>query len=185
MNKICAFLVLLVFPFVVAAEVVTACDVGAGPKMRVEIIRETPIADTYIYLLRQNGKATPIFSDLDNSRGTSVHTACVGRKNRALVLSGEFAANAVQGFVLTASPEGRKLGRLDFAEKVRPNLIYLSKAQTIVVIPTGGFGETSKKYVSYTNATGSNDEPMVKGIDQLPDAGAYEKIDISAAGKTR
>jgi hypothetical protein len=185
MTKIRAILALLACPFTVAAEVVKACDVGPGPKIKVEIIREAPSVDTYIYLLRQNGNATPIFSDVENSRGASVQVACVGRKNRVLVLSGEFAANAVQGIVLTSTPDGGKLGRLDFAEKIRPQLIYLSKTRTIVVIPTAGLGETSKKYMAYSNATGSNDEPMVEGIDQLPGAGKYEKVDLGGAGKLR
>jgi hypothetical protein len=178
MNKSSVFLALLVLSFMASAEVVTACDVGSGPTMRVEVIREAPIADTHVYLLRQNGEATPIFSDVDSSRGASVRAACVGRKNRALVLSGEFAANAVQGFVLTYDPADRKVGRLDFAEKSRPKWLFLSKTETIVVIPTHGLGETSKRFVAYRHATGSSDAPAGEGIDQLPKAEGYEKVDV-------
>lgn len=149
--------------------------------MRVEVIREAPIADTHVYLLRQNGKATPIFSDVDSSRGASVSAACVGRTNRALVLSGEFTANAVQGFVLTYTPASKKVARLDFAEKSRPKWLYLSKNETIVVIPTHGLGETSKKFVAYRTPAGSSDAAAGEGIDQLPKAEGYEKIDLDVA----
>lgn len=180
MNKLCVFFAVLAFPLVVEAEVVTSCDIGGGPTVRVEVIREAPIADTHVYLLRQNGHATPIFSDLDSSRGTSVSAACVGQKNRALVLSGEFTANAVQGFVLTYKPANQKVTRLDFAEKSRPKWLYLSKNETIVVIPTYGLGETSKKFVAYRTAIGSSDAAFGEGIDQLPKADGYEKIDLDA-----
>lgn len=183
MNKSSLILALLALPFVAEAEVFATCDLGGGPTMRVEIIREAPLAATQVYLLRWNGKATPIFSDVDSSRGASVSAACVGRKNRALVLSGEFTANAVQGFVLTYKPANQKVARLDFAEKSRPKWLYLSKNETIVVIPTHGLGETSKKFVAYRTQTGSTDTAAREGIDQLPKAEGYEKIDLDATTK--
>jgi hypothetical protein len=69
MNKPSVFLALLAIPFTATAEVVIACDIGVGPTMRVEVIREAPIADTHVYFLRQNGKATPIFSDAESREG--------------------------------------------------------------------------------------------------------------------
>lgn len=120
MNKSSFILALLALPLVAEAEVFAACDLGSGPTLRVEVIREAPIADTQVYLLRQNGKATPIFSDVDSSRGASVSAVCVGRMNRALVLSGEFTANAVQGFVLSYTPANKKVARLDFCGEESP-----------------------------------------------------------------
>ncbi len=95
--------------------VVTGCEVGGGISMRLEVHRESPIADTHVHSLRQMGKSTPVFSDIDGVRGASVRVVCVGRKHRALVLSGEFTANAAQGCVLTFKPHTQKVGRLDFA----------------------------------------------------------------------
>jgi hypothetical protein len=187
MNKSSLILALLAFPLVAKAEaeVFAACDLGGDPTSRVEVIREAPVADTYVYLLRQNGKATPIFSDVDSSRGASVSAVCVGRTNRALVLSGEFTANAVQGFVLTYRPANQKVGRLDFAEKSRPKWLFLSKDDTIVVIPTHGLGETSKKFVAYRTQKGSIDAATGEGIDQPPKAKGYEKIDLDVATKSQ
>jgi hypothetical protein len=185
MNKCSVLLALLATPFTATAEVVIACDIGVGTTMRVEVIREAPIADTHVYLLRQNGKATPIFSDAVSSRGAAVRAACVGKKNRALVLSGEFAANAVQGVVLTYKPGNRKFGRLDFAEKNRPKWLFLSKTETIVVVPTHGLGETSKNYVAYRHAIGSSGAPGGEGIDRLPNVHAYEKIDLDVSGQVQ
>jgi hypothetical protein len=181
MIKTCMLFALVGASCAAGAEVVIACDVGSGPTTRVEVVREAPIADTHIYLLRQKGKVAPIFSDAENSRGFSVRAACVGKNIHALVLSGEFTANAVQGFVLTYIPSFGPPGRLDFAEKTRPKWIFLSKRQTVVVIPTGGLGETTKQYVTYRNATGSNDEAVVEGVDQIPELKAYEKVDLVSA----
>lgn len=183
MNTLIVFFCLLASPLVAASEVVTACDVGGGPRMRLEVLRETPIADTHVYSLRQQGKSTPVFSDIDGSRGASVSAVCVGRKQRALVFSGEFTANAVQGFVLTFKPKTQKVGRLDFAEKSRPKWLFLSKNETIVVVPTHGLGETSSKYVAYRAPAGSSASPAGEGIDQLPRAEGYEKIDLDPATK--
>jgi hypothetical protein len=182
MMKTIAFVAWMGVPCVAAAEIVVACDIGSGPTTRVEVIREAPIADTHIYLLRQNGKVTPVFSDAEDSRGAAVRVACVGTKIHALVLSGEFAANAVQGFVLTYEPSVGESGRLDFAEKRRPKWLYLSKAQTKVLIPAGGLGETNKKYVAYRIATGSNDEPVAEGVDRLPEVQGYEMVDLGGPG---
>jgi hypothetical protein len=110
-----------------------------------------------------------------------VRVACVGKDIHALVFSGEFTSNAVQGFVLTYAPSLGARGRLDFAEKTRPKWIFLSKRQTMVVIPTGGLGETTKQYVTYRNATGSTDEAVVEGVDQIPELEGYEKVDMVSA----
>lgn len=186
MNRSDLVLALLAFSSMAQpeAEGFAACDLGGNPKTRVEVLREAPIADTYVYLLRQNGKATPIFFDVDNSRGAAVTAVCVGRANRALVLSGEFTANAVQGFVLTYKPANRKVGRLDFAEKSRPKWLFLGKNNVIVVIPTHGLGETSKKFVAYRTQKGSVNASAGEGIDQLPKAKGYEKIDLDVATKS-
>lgn len=180
MNTIVVLLGLLAFPLLAEADVVIACDVGSGPRMRVEVIREAPVADTYVYLLRQNGKSTPVFSDIEGSRGAAVSAVCVGRKNRALVFSGEFTANAVQGFVVTYKPQNQKIGRLDFAEKSRPKWLFLSKNETVIVMPTHGRGETSNKFVAYRSQTGSDAAPVGEGIDLLPRANGYDKIDLDA-----
>lgn len=178
MIRFFVFLVFLSVSYAAKAGVVTVCNVGSGKTTRVEVVREAPIADTYIYFLRERGKSTPIFGDRESSRGAFVKISCVGSKMRSLVLSGEFGANALQGFAITYRPEYRQLGRLDFAEKSRPKWLLLSKDETIVVIPTDGLGEISKKYVAYRNRTGSRDEPTTIGVDHVPELVGYEKVEL-------
>lgn len=134
---------------VVHAEVLVSCNIGPGPTSHVEVLRENRIADTWLYSLRMNGQITPVFSEKDISRGSSVYVQCVGEKNHAIVLAGEFSANALQGFVLTYNPKKASLGRLNFADKLRPIAIFLNEKQTMAVVPTNGLGETGEKFRIY------------------------------------
>lgn len=162
-----------------AAELVKACDVGAP----LAIVRDSKIADTYIYYLQQGGKRRPVFGDPDQSRGSDVVAQCVGKNIRALVASGEFTANALQGFVIT-SPRGSSTPeRLDFAEKNRPQWLYLSKHEIIAVVPTMGYGETSARYVAYHHAVGLSNADRVDAIDQLPSTGGFEVINLKAQNR--
>jgi hypothetical protein len=178
MKTTLLFAALMSAPFLACAENLLTCNVGPGPTIHVEVIREAPVADTWIYFLRQNGATTPLFVDVDSSRGSSVDAACVGKKNHALVLSGEFAANARQGFVLTYRPGRDAPGRLDFAEKGRPGWLFINATETIVAVATNGLGETSKKYRMYRSATGLSGEPAVESADRLPGRRAYEKVNL-------
>jgi hypothetical protein len=159
---------LLAHAFTAAAEVVTTCDVGSKTSSRVEAIRDSRIADTYVYYLRQNGRMRPFFGDKDSSRGSSVDVACVGRNARALVVTGEFTANFLQGFVLSRNPKNGGVERLDFAEKNRPAWLYLTPSETTIVIPTYGYGETNKKFVVYRHFVGSTAGAQVIPMDELP-----------------
>jgi hypothetical protein len=184
MKKLLLFAALLSSTCSAVGEVVSSCNIGPGPTVRVEVTREHQIADTWVYSLRHSGRTRPIFTEDETSRGSSVQTACVGSKNHALVVSGEFSANALQGFVLTYVPGKSGPGRFDFAEKRRPAWLFLSNEETILAVPTGGLGETSKRYVAYRNATGVNGEPSGQGVDWLPDARRYEKINLNGNRKT-
>lgn len=162
-----------------AAELVKACDVGVP----LAIVRDSKIADTHIYYLQQGGKHRPVFGDTDQSRGSDVGAQCVGKNIRALVVSGEFTANALQGFVITRPPGSSTPERLDFAEKSRPQWLYLSKREIIAVVPTSGYGETSARYVAYHHAVGQSNADRVDAIDQLPSAGGFEVINLKAQNR--
>jgi len=162
-----------------AAELVKACDVGTP----VAIVRDSKIADTHIYYLQQGGKRRPVFGDPDQSRGSDVVAQCVGKNIRALVVSGEFTANALQGFVIARPPGSSTPERLDFAEKNRPQWLYLSKHEIIAVVPTLGYGETSAKYAAYRHAIGQSNADRVDAIDQPPSAGGFEVIDLKAQNR--
>lgn len=178
MKSILLFTALLSTLCVAHAERFLSCDIGPGPTIRIELVRDLPVADTWIYSMRQNGVTTPLFIDVDSSRGASVDAVCVGKKNRALVFSGEFAANARQGFVLTYRPGRHAPGRLDFAEKGHPDWLFINATETIVAVATNGLGETNKKYRIYRSATGLSGEPAVESADRLPGRRAYEKVNL-------
>ena len=161
-----------------AAELVKTCDVGSNAGSRVDAVRDSKIGDTYVYYLRQNDATRPFFEDKDSSRGASVHIACVGSHTRALVVSGEFTANFLQGFVLSRSPVNGLVERLDFAEKNRPSWLYLSPSETAVVIRTNGYGETNKKFIVYRHFTGADTEPQVVPMDELPARAGAEVIEL-------
>lgn len=136
------------------------------------------MADTHIYYLRQDGKRSPLFGDPEQSRGSAVLAECVGKKVRALVVSGTFTANFLQGFVLTYRPESNVPERLDFAEKSRPPWLYLSAHEIIVIIPTYGYGETNAKYAAYHHVLGRTDLDRTDGINQLPSPAGFEVVHI-------
>ena len=182
MKKLFVMCMLLIPP-TYAAEPATSCDLGSGPRIKVEVIGKAPIADTYVYVLRQDGKDVLVFPNAESSRGASMRVTCVGTIAHALVLSGEFGANAVQGSVLTYWPLGGKIERLDLAEKERPLWLYMSSKQTIVIVATSGFGETSKKYRLYRKMVGSNDEVKIEAANELPAGEGYEIVYLDRGGK--
>jgi hypothetical protein len=118
----------------------------------------------------------PFFEDKDSSRGESVRIACVGLRTRALVVTGEFTANFLQGFVLSRNPISGVVERLDFAERRRPGWLYLSPSETDVVIATHGYGETNKKFVVYRHYLGSDAEPQAVPMDELPARAGAEVV---------
>jgi hypothetical protein len=177
-NSVLLLYGLLAPAFATAAELVKTCDVGGKVSSRVDVIRESKIVDTYVYYLRQNGSRRPFFEDKDRSRGSSVRIACVGSHARALVVTGEFTANFLQGFVLSRDRKSGVVERLDFAEKNRPTWLYLSPSETDVVIPTHGYGATNKKFVVYRHFVGSAAEPQVVPMDELPARTGAEVIEL-------
>lgn len=163
-----------------AAELVTSCDVGDKAGRRIDVMRDSKIADTYVYYVQQNGAVRPFFENKDSSRGSSVQVACVGSHLRALVVTGEFTANALQGFVLSFNSRKGAVERLDFAEKNRPAWLYLSPSETDIVVPTHGYGETNKKFIVYRRFVGSTIEPQVIPTDQLPTPSGADVIKLGS-----
>ncbi len=161
-----------------ASELVLTCDVGTKIRRRVDIVRDSKIGDTHIYYVRQGGKTGLFFGNPDDSRGSNVHVACAGRKQHALVVSGEFTANSLQGFVLIHDPASGKIERLDFAEKSPPAWLYLGAGEALIVVPTHGFGETNRKYVVYRHAAGAKTDVEAVGSDSLPAVDRFEVIKL-------
>jgi hypothetical protein len=172
-------LYLVVATYANAAELIVTCGVGPEPMQKVGVVRDSRIASTYIYYLRQGGTNTPFFVQPDQSRGDSVLVQCVGKKRRTLVVSGEFSANALQGFVISSVAGTNKIDRLDFAEKSRPQWLYTDEHEVIVVTPTFGYGETNSKYVAYRHTIGQTDVDQADGINDLPSPDGYEVMRLS------
>jgi hypothetical protein len=162
-----------------AEELVKTCRLGTQPDRNIAIVRDSKIADTHIYYLRRGADRTPFFNDADQSRGSSVRVECVGKGTRALLVSGEFTANFLQGFVLNLAPGSNSPERLDFAEKSRPQWIYLDSHEIIVVIPTHGLGETNARYVAYHHAIGLADADRADAIDMLPAPKNFEVFELN------
>jgi hypothetical protein len=170
--------ILLFFFFVLitsdsnAADVVVRCDLGGPAERVVEVVRDAPIGSTHVYYLRQNGKRTPFFSTPEQSRGDVVSAACVGRHRRALIVSGEFTANALQGFVMVGTE------RIDFAEKVYPGWLFLGPSEIVVAFATEGYGETNARYVLYRHRIGQSGDDQIEAANELPATREFEQIKL-------
>jgi hypothetical protein len=179
MKKILGIIAICSAATASAAELVLTCKLGPRPSQSIAVVRDLEIASTYVYYL-QHGKArTPFFGNLDNSRGSFVHAECVGKKQRALIVSGEFTANALQGFAITNFPDSNRPERLDFAEKSRPMRLYLAPHEMLIVVATGGFGETDAKYVTYRHIAGSGEQDQAQGINELPSRPGFDVFNLS------
>ncbi|MEO5934733.1 MAG: hypothetical protein ABIQ08_14435 [Duganella sp.] len=162
-----------------AAELVLTCKLGPGPSQSVAVVRDLKIASTHVYYLQRGKVRTPFFGSLDNSRGSFVRVECVGKKQRALIVSGEFTANALQGFAITNYPGSARSERLDFAEKSRPMRLYLSPHEMLIVVATGGFGETGAKYVAYRHVAGRGEQDQAQGMNDLPSPPGFDVLDLN------
>lgn len=151
-----------------AAELVKSCILGADSSQRVSIIRDSKIASTYVYSLQQQGVRTPLFGTPEQSRGDSVKAECVGHRQRALIVSGEFTANALQGFVIAYPPSAAAPERLDFAEKMRPGWLYLGPHEIKVVFANSRYGESNANYVMYRHIFGKSDDDQSVPLEELP-----------------
>lgn len=162
-----------------AAETVLICKLGHQPSQSVAVVRDLKIASTHVYYLQYGKVRTPFFGSLDNSRGALVHAQCVGKKRRALIVSGEFTANALQGFAIANSPDSDRLERLDFAEKNRPMRIYLAAHEMVIVVATNGFGETNGKYVAYRHVAGRGEQDEAQGMSELPTLQGFDVFNLN------
>ncbi len=173
-----ALFLMLVGHFAYGSELLLSCNVGTKTTTRVEIFRDSEIGDTHVYYVRHGGETRAFFDNRSDSRGSGVHSSCVGKKQHVLITSGEFTANFLQGFVLVHNPITGKIERVAFAEKSPPEWVYLGSNETLVVFPTHGYGETNKKYVVYRHVVGATSDHEAAGTDRLPVAGGFEVIKL-------
>jgi len=117
--------------------------------------------------------------------GSTLSISCVGKFARALIVWGEFTANAVQGFVLISLKNGASLARLDFAEKVPPSHLYLGPREVMLAFPTAGLGETNADYVVYRYAFAPQISNQVEADDILPSPNGFDLIQLNQSNKVR
>lgn len=167
-------------PSLSAAEKVLECKLGRDGADKIAVIRDSKIASTHVYYLQQGTQCTPFFDSQEKSRGSDVQVDCVGKKMRALVVSGEFTANALQGFAITQFADRKKPERLDFAEKSRPTWLYLSPRVMSVVVVTDGHGDSDAKYVIYRHMAGNIEADSVDAVNELPPSSETEVVQLKS-----
>ncbi|WP_322106969.1 hypothetical protein [Paraburkholderia sp. J41] len=86
----------------IGMEAVKSCNLGRDSAHRILLLRDHPIGGTAVYYLSKDGGAPVRLNegDEDRSRGDDVQVECVGEKERALVISGEFTSNHLQGVAI-------------------------------------------------------------------------------------
>ncbi|KWS04989.1 hypothetical protein AZ78_2539 [Lysobacter capsici AZ78] len=182
MKRIGLSLLLLLPALALAGTKPVSCDLGPAKQPRVaEISRAGKIEDTYVYSLRQGkaAKATLWGGESDDSRGSEVKVKCVGDRQRALAVMGDFmSAGYPRGLVLVYDTGRRAYERFDFAERNAPGWLYLGAKDRLLVFPPGGRLETERRYLVYRFAAGAGQDNSEEMVDALPKADGYRVIKI-------
>lgn len=171
---------LLLLPLSANAEnfnPVENCTLGTAPSTQIEVVNAQLIADSAIYYLQQQQKQTPVFASAEMSRGAAMSIQCAGREEKALVLSGEFSSNYLQGFALRYNSASHEWERIDFAERNRPSWVYLNQSGMAVVFQNTG-NESSKKYLIYQYISGKGQAEAAYGTNKVPTDSANIKITL-------
>lgn len=159
--RIAAFVSILCIGYASAAratsgiEAVTSCSLGSQGNHTISLLREHPIDGTAVYYVSKDD-AEPVrlyAGEPDQSRGQNIQVACVGAKEHAFVISGEFTSNYLQGVAIRYNAKPGKWERVDFAERERPASIYLDAKGITVLILNNGRNESSKRFILYRYET--------------------------------
>lgn len=139
----------------------TRCDLAADH--RISLLRGDAFSGSSVYKVRGAHGLQFLYEDSDASRGSDVHWKCVAldKHSNALVVSGEFTSNYIQGLLFYYDAAERKVNRISFAERNRPGWIWLSTQGTQVIFLNVGH-ESSHKYLRY----GKNE--AYQETDELP-----------------
>ena len=164
----------LLFSFAAQAEIVTTCKIT--PIETVAITRNNKVADTYVYFIQSgNSIPKPILGTIDESRGSNVKAICTGKAIKAIILSGEFTSNYMKGFALN------RMGRIDFAEKIPPIMLYNSQDSMMVIFKTNKKWDSSNIYTIYKISGKSTHTNESYGLDTIPSQKGYEVTNVERA----
>lgn len=173
----------LLLPLSASAESLQAvenCLLGTEPSTRLSLLSAQPIADSAIYYLRHKQRPSPVFASAELSRGAAMSIQCAGREEKALVVSGEFSSNYLQGFAIRYNSASHELERIDFAERNRPSWVYLNRSGMAVVFQNSG-NESSKKYLVYQYISGKGQAAAAYGTNRVLADSTNIKITLSGA----
>jgi hypothetical protein len=156
-------------------EAVASCALGSKGKHTLTLLRDHPIEGTAVYYVSKDGASPARLypGDEDQSRGEAIQVACVGLKERAFVLSGEFTSNYLQGLAIRYNTTAGQWERVDFAERERPASIYMDAKGITVLIPNNGRNESSKRYILYRYETGKGEVEQIYS-DRRPQSEAVK-----------
>jgi hypothetical protein len=137
-------------------EVVTICPLGKNGSHELRLLRGHWIDTSAIYYVSEDGRAPKrIYPGEENqSRGDSVRALCIGKKERVLLVTGEFSSNYLQGVAIRYNTQVQRTERIDFAERERPSAVDLSSREMLVVVPNTGRNESSRRYIIYRYVRG-------------------------------
>jgi hypothetical protein len=179
--RIAAFISILCIGFTMVShaaigmEAVTSCTLGSRGNHTLSLLRDHPIDGTAVYYVSKDG-AAPVrlyAGEPDQSRGQDIQVACVGTRERAFVLSGEFTSNYLQGAAIRYNTKAGQWERVDFAERERPTSVYLDAKGITVLIPNNGRNESSKRYILYRYEAGKGEVEQIYS-DRRPQSEAVK-----------
>lgn len=163
-----------------------SCALGANGSERVVVTRNHPIADTWQYSLSISGKTEAIWgAENDGSRGASVQVQCIGKKEKVLLIRGEFFAAAYpKGLLLRYFNRSKTWQRIEFAERLAPIKLYLGQTDTILVFPNQG-PEYSLPFVSYQAIMGKELPASIQASKTLPKTRGYQVFNLNQSQQNR
>lgn len=153
----------------IGMEAITRCTLGSDRSHTLVLLRDHPIDSTAVYYLSKDGAASVRLyqGDEDQSRGQDIQIACVGTKERAFVISGEFNSNYLQGVAVRFNTKAKRWERVNFAERTRPVAVYFDVEGMAILIPNSTRNESGKRYIIYRYEGGKdNGEQMY--LNRLP-----------------
>jgi hypothetical protein len=156
-----------------ATSLVKRCVIDEKSNTSISILREKNIGNTYIYYIQRNkDEKELLYSDQYASRGSQVKIQCAGRRNRFLIITGEFSSNYLQGAAITNN--GDFIDKFYFAERNLPIFLYSNGLTTLLIFSGKSQGEIPNKFVIYKHKTGDQREAEIYGLDKLPAKANFE-----------
>jgi hypothetical protein len=159
-------LALLASSGVAAAQTTLAtCRLGQAQNEVVSVIAEQPIADSRQISLKaaSEGRPNPIFGNEDDAfRGAEIKVRCVGKKEKVLIVIGEFLGAGYPRGVAVRFHQGA-LERLEFAEPGLPVFVDLTPSDMSLVFSRHG-PEIAAPFAIYRYLSGTGPMPGVVGV---------------------